>query len=346
MALTDLEFPASLKEISTAISYYQSLERLTVHNETPVDVDEYTFYNCNQEICTLIVPKGCVEAYSKAPGWRNFGKITDSPEAPYISQENDVEVISAGGLDYVITGEGECALVDRHDYDIDYWYFYKGDITIPWFVTQLYNDYLVNAIVAFRWSDLKSVEISPYVEYIDGFKSIRGLESLTIPNNVATVKGISHCNALKEIVLPEVPVDITMAIYDCKDLERVIVKCPEPYSLGKGTFMGCNQENCILIVPDGSAEAYSSASGWKNFDRIIESSQAAVDPVINSGKNYTVAIHPRALHIVAYENEVYIFSADGKKINSVRPHSDYTICLPAGIYIISDRVTAEKTIVP
>ena len=59
------------------------------------------------------------------------------------------------------------------------------------------------------------------------------------------------------------------AFYAC-DIEEVISKIENPFSISSNTFNDNTFNNCKLYVPIGTIEKYNTTEGWKNFAFIEE----------------------------------------------------------------------------
>lgn len=131
---------------------------------------------------------------------------------------------------------------------------FSGTLTIPSQVT--YAGYVFNVIgigsTAFHNCEALTGVVTPNsVESIEhrAFYNCKKLCSLTLPNGLTSIKGVvfTRCDSLKEIVC----------------LSTIPPTC-ERYQ-----FQDVNKLECTIRVPKESIDAYSSASGWKDFWHIV-----------------------------------------------------------------------------
>lgn len=73
-----IELPEGLQVISSgAFGYCTGLNSIVCHAKTPPAMDETAFAAVPKNSFSVEVPKGCVDAYRMAPGWREFARITE-----------------------------------------------------------------------------------------------------------------------------------------------------------------------------------------------------------------------------------------------------------------------------
>lgn len=60
------------------------------------------------------------------------------------------------------------------------------------------------------------------------------------------------------------------AFRNCAQLAEITSANPTPPQLGSSVFDGVNKQTCVLLVPKGSVELYTSASQWQDFLYIHE----------------------------------------------------------------------------
>lgn len=114
--LESLTLPASLKSIGMGIVDHCEKTLKEIHSKMaqPLPLGEYPeyaffYYSKQSDICTLYVPKGSKDNYSKAAGWKNFKRIVEegesmNPEVPEVTDSTLTVVWEpvAEATDYIL----------------------------------------------------------------------------------------------------------------------------------------------------------------------------------------------------------------------------------------------------
>ncbi len=96
-----------------------------------------------------------------------------------------------------------------------------------------------------------------------------------------------YCTGLTEVTIPESVTSIgTSAFQECTGLTRIITLNPEPpacstYTNAYPVFYNV-PTSCILYVPVGSKEAYSTAYAWEDFMNIVELTSDVIEPTVQT----------------------------------------------------------------
>ena len=101
------------------------------------------------------------------------------------------------------------------------------------------------------------------------FYKCSNLQSVEIPNNVTSLGycAFYKCTNLQSIRIPSGVESIgNYAFEKCENLTCVTSERVEPAAIDERVFT--NSPNATLYVPEESVEAYSSATGWKEFKEI------------------------------------------------------------------------------
>ncbi len=105
------------------------------------------------------------------------------------------------------------------------------------------------------------------------FYKNKGLTEVTIGESVTKVgtSAFRNCKGLKSTIIGESVTSIgRCAFVRCSGLMSIYSLNPEPPSCGISVFSNVPKKSCVLYVPKGSKEAYSTAKGWKSFKHIEE----------------------------------------------------------------------------
>jgi surface protein len=122
-------------------------------------------------------------------------------------------------------------------------------------------------------ADLISVEIGDCVTSIANttFYGCSSLTSINIPSSVTSIGyyAFEYCTSLTRIEIPSGVTSISKdAFTGCEGLSSVTCLATTPPQLVEGTFNDTN--NCPILVPSQSVEAYKSASGWSTYASRIQ----------------------------------------------------------------------------
>ena len=168
--------------------------------------------------------------------------------------------------------------------------------------------------------------------------------SFEIPASIKTSTGIilfitsiaeeafMNNTALTEIIIPETVTAIGgYAFHGCINLISIISKPTTPPTIydgavpvmkrAKSAFAGVDKENCILYVPTSCIPAYAYASGWNEFEIILEIGSSAIRTLSADGES----------------GDIYDMSG-----RLVRKDATSLEGLTKGVYIINGRKVVKK----
>ena len=118
------------------------------------------------------------------------------------------------------------------------------------------------------------------------------------------------------------------AFYYCIGLDKISVLAKNPPACGSEVFDDVNKQNCKLIVPRESLEAYKAADTWKNFYNI----STGIGQVMTDDVNVAVVDGEISITGVADDAAVEVYSANG---TTIYRGTSKTIAMPCqGIYIV------------
>ena len=262
-ALKELTLPASVVEIGIATFINcTSLEKLVCLPTVPPVCGNY-FLDSTKD-GWIVVPKGCVDIYKAADGWKNYAHriiSADEAESPVISFKDPlVKSICLANWDRDSDGElseREAAAVTslgRVFYD---------------------NQEITSFDELAYFTGLSEIGQS-------AFTNCSALTSISLPEGVTTIGDWAFfaCSALKELTLPASVTSVgSSAFYRCFYLNKLICLAPNPPACGED-ILGLTREGWI-VVPDESVGLYLAADGWKNFPYRIVAISELDSPVIS-----------------------------------------------------------------
>ena len=185
----------------------------------------------------------------------------------------------------------------------------QGDINLPSTVRILGSEAFVNTSIC-------HINLPEGLEFIQGstFYGCKYLQdTITIPSTVIQIQSRAFygCEKLNAVVLPKGLEEIKDGAFEgCHSLYYVHSMNPEPPRLDGSAFNGIEKNECALVVPEGSVEAYRNADGWREFKRISAYQNFVCRPmqakllnksnkrtiVLNSDGNWKITSCPDWIH--------------------------------------------------
>lgn len=105
------------------------------------------------------------------------------------------------------------------------------------------------------------------------FEMCDRLKSATFGNNLEILgeRAFNNCFELNKVVLPASLKSIGYwAFSNTNSLDTLECMAVTPPDCEDSSFYGMFIDDCVLVVPEGSAEQYSKAREWKKFNEVIE----------------------------------------------------------------------------
>lgn len=141
-------------------------------------------------------------------------------------------------------------------------------------VTELYSDGYTSCGAFCYYLKLSSVTLSDSVVVIGdySFSNCSGLTSIDIPDSVTTIgdSAFYECSGMTSVTIGSGVTFIDhFAFTHCTALTSITIEAPTPPRLANYVFDNTN--DCPLLVPAGSVEAYKSA--WPTYASRIQAIQ-------------------------------------------------------------------------
>lgn len=158
----------------------------------------------------------------------------------------------------------------------------------------------VRRVTGFGGSNFAHIRLPEGLELIERytFASCNLQDTITIPSTVIQIQecAFERCAKLNAIVLPEHLEEIKeWAFSGCSSLYYIQCLNPEPPVLNPNAFNGVEKNECMLIVPEGSVDAYRNAEGWREFKRISTYQNFVCRPMqaklLNNSNTRTVVLN-------------------------------------------------------
>lgn len=126
------------------------------------------------------------------------------------------------------------------------------------------------------------------------FNECYNLSEMTIPTSVTSIgqRAFYKCSGLTRIDIPTTVTSIGQeAFLYCSNLTTVSVEWDEPITIDYNCFS--NAANAVLYVPIETNSKYKAATGWKNFEQIVNKTNSilfADDVIVCRGGQITLPI--------------------------------------------------------
>ena len=174
------------------------------------------------------------------------------------------------------------------------------------------------------------------------FDACELLTDITIPSTVTSIGyyGIAECTGLSNLSIPSSVSTINdYAFVGNTGLTSFYANSTTPVRVNSNVFYSINKTTCTLYVPKGSKSLYQVATGWKDFNNIVEITTAV--PQI---KALNLRVYPNPFKdfikikgIEAISN-LSIYNLQGNELlnSSIFPNEDIPVSsLPKGIYVVT-----------
>ena len=184
--------------------------------------------------------------------------------------------------------------------------------------------------------DANEVNIDKKINYKDIDMTIRDVNSYTFSGNKYIKKAninitdsigsyiFSNCSSLTSVTIGNSIKTIGRETFkDCNKIKQITVEAVTPPECSYKSFDGINTNECKLIVPKNSIDAYKKADRWKEFFLIEGSTTGIINNIYNKIGN------------------VDVYTIDGVKCLSKASVNEIN-ALPKGVYIINGKKIVIK----
>lgn len=177
----------------------------------------------------------------------------------------------------------------------------------------------VTSIGEFAFDDcanLASVVIPSSVTSIGNYAFSRcsSLTSIDIPNSITVIEKytFNDCGSLASVNIPSSVTSLGKnAFYGCFSLNKLVCNATTPPACRQwGVFEGVDKNECTLIVPQESLDAYKSAVQWKSFFTITTGIKDV--PNTSSSATESARYSTDGTRIASPQKGIIIRMSDGK----------------------------------
>ena len=209
--------------------------------------NDYSYYRAiDKSLCTVHVPKGCKDKYSKSIYWADFPNIKD--DVPEVIQninitEENTGILSKSNdceekyLNYKLLGsEDNLTLIIEGNLSMLYYYDRSN---APWY-KEISDSSSIKHIIIEEGISSIGYEI---------FSWLKNLVSVHIPETVIIIEesAFASCYNLKTVIIPNSVTNIgKYAFSDCINLETVVMS-DSIIEIGEGAFKRCHRLKSINL---------------------------------------------------------------------------------------------------
>lgn len=252
-------------------------------------IDDAAFANCIG-LLQIYIPFSVKYMYRAFWGCSRLNYVSIASKSTGLFTFFNCKSLTAVDLDLSVTEIGDASFsgcsalktikipeaIDTIGFEAFYGCSGLTQITIPYSVKKIYNGAFIGSgsiSVDSRNSDYSSLngllfnKNRSILHYCPA--SISG--NLSIPSTVVVVdnRAFYGCDKLTAITLSFFTSYIgSFAFKLCNKLVKVNCPAITPPELGDDVFTDINMPNCLLIIPEGSLNSYSSAEQWNSFEKV------------------------------------------------------------------------------
>lgn len=286
--ITSLYLPKNLQSIgSDAFKSCSRLKRVSAQEIQRVPSMGSNVFNEIPSNCILYVRKGLSDSYRSNAEWKVFNQIKEiDPTTGKLDQQEVVNVEQEGTLQNLLRDTyliADLKVNGRINIsDINYLRSLAGGYYSWKYADMPYLQHidLKDAVLVDDGNSVQVFRSGGYAKISDGGKSIARLfDDLTYIKSVVLPEGIStigeatfkNCSGLEYIELPKSLTNVgDSALAGCSSLKYIKATMAIPPTAQSNSFAMAGVNGCKLYVPQGSAAAYRSATGWNVFRNVVE----------------------------------------------------------------------------
>ena len=256
-SLTSLTIPDGVTSVGgNAFSNCNSLTRITIPNSV-TSIVMYAFSNCCS-LKSIIIPDGVTSIRESA--FENCYSLTSITIPDGVTSIRESAFRNCYSLTSLTIPDGVTSIGQTafgHCYSLT-------NITIPNGVTGIETSAFSNCY------SLASLTIPDGVTSIGNnvFGSCYSLTSITIPNSVTSIRqnAFHYCYSLTSLTIPDGVTSIGNNVFgSCYSMAECHLKPTTPPTLSNKDAFTDIQDDCIIYVPQGSLEAYQTATNWATY---------------------------------------------------------------------------------
>ena len=256
----ELYIPSTVKYIANNAFSGTALSGEVVLPEHMTYLGAGAFSGCEFLTGNIHIPNGLTEVY---------GTFAPNMTAKVVRIPQGVKKVYGIGGQYssIVFPEGVEYIADCGSSSL------TQDVHLPSTLKRLQGNEIGAHWGAFQGSNFAHINLPEGLEFIEEstFEGCNLQDTITLPSTIIQIqeRAFASCTKLEAVVLPRHLEEIKAnAFENCRSLYYVRCLNPVPPVLSSWAFNGVEKNECALVVPEGSVNAYRNAPGWREFKRI------------------------------------------------------------------------------